>query len=78
MSFQGRILYDFEVAHASTVLKSNLTPQAAGAGELSVSAGDLVTVTDAGVGQGWVQATDQAGRSGGLPSLLPLQGGSGP
>jgi len=41
MTFQARLVYDFQ----------GVSP-----GELTGSAGDLVTITDPGVGQGWWMA----------------------
>jgi len=52
MTFQARLVYDFQ----------GVSP-----GELTVSAGDLVTITDPGVGQGWWMAVAADGREGVIP-----------
>jgi len=52
MAYQARVLYDF---------------QAVSPGELAVNEGDVVTVTDPDVGQGWCQATGPSGTVGVVP-----------
>jgi len=52
MAYQARVLYDF---------------QAVSPGELGVSEGDIVTVTNPDVGQGWVQAICKNGSEGVVP-----------
>ena len=52
MAYQVKVLYDFD---------------AVGEGELSVKAGDIVTVTSADVGQGWLLGIGVDGREGIVP-----------
>ena len=52
MTAKARVVYDFE---------------AAAEGELTVRAGDVVTLTDDNIGQGWVYAIDIYGRQGIIP-----------
>ena len=52
MTFQAKVLYDFE---------------AVGEGELSVRVGDIVTITDPGVGQGWWFGVGVDGKEGVVP-----------
>ena len=52
MTFQAKVLYDFE---------------AVGEGELSVRVGDIVTITNPGVGQGWWFGVGVDGKEGVVP-----------
>jgi hypothetical protein len=49
MTFQAKVLYDFE---------------SVGEGELSVKAGDIVTITNSDVGQGWLFGVGVDGKEG--------------
>eukprot|EP00091_Calanus_sinicus_P025503 TRINITY_DN9767_c0_g1_i1.p1 TRINITY_DN9767_c0_g1~~TRINITY_DN9767_c0_g1_i1.p1 ORF type:complete len:145 (-),score=29.03 TRINITY_DN9767_c0_g1_i1:161-595(-) len=52
MTFQAKVIYDFE---------------AVGDGELTVRAGDIVTITNNNVGQGWLYGVGVDGREGIVP-----------
>ena len=52
MTFQAKVLYDFE---------------SVGEGELSVRVGDIVTITNPGVGQGWWFGVGVDGKEGVVP-----------
>ena len=62
MSFKVTVVYDFD---------------AVADGELTVRAGDVVTITDSNVGQGWVYGIDDSGREGMIPEgyLEQIPGG---
>ena len=52
MTFQAKVIYDFE---------------AVGEGELTVRAGDIVTINNTTVGQGWLYGVGVDGREGIVP-----------
>ena len=66
MAFEARAVYDFE---------------SVGEGELGVRVGDVVTVTDTSLGQGWWMARSGDGREGVVPEAylerLGSTGGQG-
>ena len=63
MSYEARVIYDFDSVSSE---------------ELGVKEGDIVTVVDAGIGQGWVMARARDGREGVVPeAYLERVGGAG-